>query len=147
MTHFVPLHPLFNGIQIPLSKVNRIYSAKLKFFLFHSSKIEGRTHLFAFSFWIRCLNLWCQICIHILCYIMLNYIISYYIILCYIILYYIILYKIIYIYISYISYISYIIISYINIWSEERYTALISLLCLHFFEKLQYHTFGKQELF
>ena len=31
-----------------------------------------------------------------------------------------------------------------NIWPKKRYVALISLLCLHFFEKLQYYTFGKQ---
>ena len=103
-------------------------------FLFHSSKIEGQTQLFVFSFWIRCLYL-CTICIHILCYVILYYIISYYII-----LYYIILYIISYIYIIYIYTYIYIIYKYL-IWREicsSNFPIASTLLCeiaiLYFWE-------------
>ena len=103
-------------------------------FLFHSSKIEGQTQLFVFSFWIRCLYL-CTICIHILCYVILYYIISYYII-----LYYIILYIISYIYHIYIYIYIYIIYKYL-IWREicsSNFPIASTLLCeiaiLYFWE-------------
>ena len=105
-------------------------------FLFHSSKIEGQTQLFVFSFWIRCLYL-CTICIHILCYVILYYIISYYII-----LYYIILYIISYIYHIYIYIYIYIYIIYkYLIWREicsSNFPIASTLLCeiaiLYFWE-------------
>ena len=103
-------------------------------FLFHSSKIEGQTQLFVFSFWIRCLYL-CTICIHILCYVILYYIISYYII-----LYYIILYIISYIYHIYIYIYIYIIYKCL-IWREicsSNFPIASTLLCeiaiLYFWE-------------
>ena len=130
-------HILFPSVSVHYSivetficRVNNISSAKPKMLLFHSSKIEGSNWLFfLFGSYI---SIYLYLYIYIYIYLSIS------------------LYKYIYIYIYIILYICYLPRCHLALRDYNIFCcfpnqlSLISQLCLHFFEKLSYYTFGNK---